>query len=213
MITLEQELTGIEGVRAATVDVSGGEVTMLHVELSEDADRQRVAEAVDGVLRRHGLRSRPAGSGDAGEVDDEVATPEADVASEEAVDEVEVRVDAPDPADSVPTPEVGIDAVRVTHRRGVVEFVVTATDGTEATATSVPREEARHQALAEAVAGALGVAVRPHVVEVRRQPVGGREAVTVVLDLGQDLAVGTTFERGSVELALARAVAAALGEG
>ena len=58
----------------------------------------------------------------------------------------------------------------------------------------------------------LGWEIRPHVVEVRRQPVGGKDAVTVLLDVGEDLAVGTSFERGSAELGFARAVAAALDE-
>lgn len=214
-MTLEQELIEIDGVRAATVDVSGGEVTTLHVELSDDADRTRVAEAVDLILRRHGLRSRPLAASGAVESDPE---PDGDLEPEEGPEpdpvadeppEVEVAVESPSP---VAVPAGAIDAVRVTHRRGMVEYTVETADGAEASVTSIPREEARHQALAEAVASALGVAVRPHVVEVRRQPVGGREAITVVLDLGDDLAVGTSFERGSAELALARAVASALAE-
>ncbi len=209
MVTLEQELIEIEGVRTATVDVSGGEVTTLHVELSDDADRTRVAAAVDVILRRHGLRSRPLAAPGASESDPEPDEgPEPDPAPEEPL-EAEVAVESPSPG---AVPKDAIDAVRVTHRRGMVEYTVECADGAEASVTSVPREEARHQALAEAVASALGVAVRPHVVEVRRQPVGGREAITVVLDLGDDLAVGTSFERGSAELALARAVASALVE-
>lgn len=213
VVTLEQELIEIEGVRAATVDVSGGEVTTLHVELSDDADRIRVAAAVDVILRRHGLRSRPLATPEATESD---ADPEEGLEPEEGPEpdpvpeeQVEVAVESPSP---VAVPVGAVEAVRVTHRRGMVEYTVEVADGTEASATSVPREEARHQALAEAVAAALGVSVCPHVVEVRRQPVGGREAITVVLDLGDDLAVGTSFERGSAELALARAVASALAE-
>ena len=196
MIALEQELSTIEGVRSATVDVSGGEVTMLHVELAEDADRARVASAVDVVLRRHGLRSRP-------RQDDPPESAE-EVESVPEEDEVPPVVEA--------TVRGAIESVSLTHRRGMVACTVVAADGTEVTVSAVPREEARHQALAEAVAGALGHALRPHVTEVRRQPVGGKAAVTVVLDVGEDLAVGTSFERGSVELAFARAVAAALDE-
>ena len=196
--TLEQELADLEGVRSATVDVSGGEVTMLHVDLAEDADRERVATAVDAVLRRHGLRSRPRQE-QAPEPLEEESTPGPDV-TETMEHEAEAQVRG------------AIESVSVTHRRGMVSCTVLATDGTEVTVSSVPREEARHQALAEAVAGALGHSLRPHVAEVRRQPVGGKAAVTVVLDLGEDLAVGTSFERGSAELAFARAVAAALDE-
>lgn len=216
MMTLEQELTEIDGVRAATVDVSGGAVTTLHVELHDDADRPRVAAAVDGVLRRHGLRSRPVGG--AAEVDDE---PDGDADPDPGCD-----ADAERDADPATAPDAGqdhgappapaarqaIEAVGVVHRRGLVTYTVEAGDGTAATASCVPREDARHQALAEAVATLVGHGARPHVVEVRRQPVGGREAITVVLDVGEDLAVGTSFERGSTDLALARAVAAALGE-
>ncbi|NND84832.1 MAG: hypothetical protein HKN46_06745 [Acidimicrobiia bacterium] len=207
MIALEQELSGIEGVRSATVDVSGGEVTMLHVDLAEDADRERVASAVDVVLRRHGLRSRATGE-EPGET--VVDPPDSDTDPDTDTDS------DPGPVSVVPSeaPVRGaIEAVSVTHRRGMVSVTVLAANGTEVTIASVPREEARHQALAEATAGALGHAIRPHVVEVRRQPVGGKAAVTVVLDLGEDLAVGTSFERGSGELAFARAVAAALDEG
>lgn len=198
MIALEQELSGIDGVLAATVDVSGDEVTMLHVELSEDADRDRIASQVDVVLRRHGLRSRPR---------------QGDAPDEGAGDPEPLAEEVPEEAEPMAAPVRGaIDSVSVTHRRGMVSCTVVASDGTEVTATSVPRGDARHQALAEAVAGALGWDLRPHVVEVRRQPVGGRDAVTVLLDVGEDLAVGTSFERGSAELGFARAVAAALDE-
>ncbi|UCG41523.1 MAG: hypothetical protein JSV07_04540 [Acidimicrobiia bacterium] len=201
VITLEQELADLEGVRSATVDVSGGEVTMLHVDLAEDADRERVATAVDAVLRRHGLRSRPRQEQAPEPLEEESTpyTPGPDV-TETMEPEAEAQVRG------------AIESVSVTHRRGMVSCTVLATDGTEVSVSSVPREEARHQALAEAVAGALGHSLRPHVAEVRRQPVGGKAAVTVVLDLGEDLAVGTSFERGSAELAFARAVAAALDE-
>ncbi len=217
MTTLEQELTAVSGVSRAHVDVSDTDGATLHVELEDDADRDSVAAAVDVVLRRHGLRSRAR----------TVAT-EALEAVSPAFDDLD-PTDPPSPSpleadstagDTVTAPEqpdtaaegaepvarsVGVDEVRVGHRSGRTHVAVLTTTGREAASSVVARPEARDQAIVAAVGELVGAGVAPHLIEVRHQEVGTRRAVTVVLDIGDDTVIGTSFERGSRDLGLARA--------
>ncbi len=218
---LEQELVAVVGVSHAFVEVSGDEAATLHVELDDDADRESVASAVDVILRRHGLRSRartvatepiepippPTGWGGSDASPVAAGPPEPEV---EVVAETET-VDRGTPTDDGSFE--GVDEVQVGHRSGRSRVVVRTTTGREGTATAVAREDAEWQAVAAAVGDLLGTDVPPHVVEVRRQDVGSRRAVTVVLDVGDDLAIGTSFERGSGDLGLARAIWNALRGG
>ncbi len=233
---LEQELVAVTGVNRAHVDVTDGEGATLHVELDDDADRDAVAAAVDVILRRHGLRSRartvateeleevPASEADASglEAPGPVAQ-EPEVASElpesDPIVGTEPRSEGEESAPcEAPEPQVravagparplhgGIDEVRVAHRSGRSTVTVRTVDGREAHASSVARQDASNQAIARAVGELAEAAVPPHLVEVRHQDVGSRRAVTAVLDLGEDLVIGTSFERGSTDLGLARAI-------
>lgn len=225
---LEQELVAVAGVNRAHVDVSEGDAATLHVELDDDADRDSVAAAVDVILRRHGLRSRartvateeleavPAADRDdpeqaeaePGLAPESMSDPDSDPMLESGEPEP-TPVEATQPAtgagggDRSPG---GIEEVRITHRSGRSSIEVRTVDGREARASSVARPDASNQAIANAVGELTGSAVPPHLVEVRHQDVGSRRAVTVVLDLGEDIVIGTSFERGSTDLGLARAV-------
>ncbi len=208
---LEQELIAVTGVSRAHVDVTEGNGATLHVELDDDADRESVAAAVDVVLRRHGLRSRARSAQDQHEQEQPGHEHE-----QETPGSVLEQLEQPEP-ESGPEPGVsdpvrvvglasGIDEVVIGHRSGRMTVVVRTGDGHEASAGSVARPEAADQAVAAAVGKLLGLDVPPHIVEVRHQEVGSRRAVTVVLDIGDDIAIGTSFERGSGDLGLARAI-------
>lgn len=218
MTTLEQELAAVTGVSRAHVDVSETDGATLHVELEDDADRDSVAAAVDVVLRRHGLRSRartvatehledlPAvdDAGDPTEAPPAPLTAEGDTTPPDPVA-------APGEQDTG-TAEVepvartlGVEEVRVGHRSGRTHVAVITTNGREAAVSVVARPEARDQAIVTAVGELVGTGVTPHLVEVRHQEVGTRRAVTVVLDIGDETVIGTSFERGSSDLGLARA--------
>lgn len=204
MTELEQELVAVSGVSRAHVDVSQGDGVTLHVELDDDANRDSVAAAVDVVLRRHGLRSRA--REDHADVGVEAATPPIDnVATPEEVGEDPVEASAPG---SVPvgTPRDGVAEVVIGHSPGKVSVLVRSMNGREATREVVNRGVAVDQAIAGAVGELLGHRLVPHVLEVSRGEFASRNAVTVVLDLGEVLVIGTSFEETGSPLGLARAV-------
>lgn len=237
MTDLEREIAALDGVLGAQVETIDGSPVSVRLDLAEGSDSAAVAGAVQGVLRRHGLRSRvpePAGGGagqgdNSGSHDQGQEPRNEDPLETEAATEVPNAVGEDDPApdagvDIAPTPRTEpsepqavaadvpapIAAVTVRQERGGVDVVVEADGGrTESAAcTSHPDEVAR--AVVAAVARLAGLRP-PRLVEVTKQSVGGRQAVTVLIDRGSDdLAVGTVFEAGTVELAVARAAWAAL---
>ncbi len=221
MSELEDEILSLDGVRGAQVETIEGAPVSVRLDLVEGADPAAVAGLVQGVLRRHGLRSRRQGAVLAPE---EPAEPvEVTVRAEDDV--VEPTPEPPMPQSSTPepaTPEPAavpvaeplptagpIDAVTLRQTRTGVEVGVDA-GGRRAVRLVVAHPDEVDRAIVSAVAEVIGT-VTPRLVETIRQDVGGRGAVTVVLDTGfDDLAVGTVYVSGSTELAVARAVWAAL---
>lgn len=204
MTELEQALVAVAGVSRAQVDATQGEGVTLHVELDEDADRDSVAAAVDVVLRRHGLRSR---TREASAVGDEVGEPAPTGLPAAAGDGVGERVEDSDRNEvDDRVPRDGVEEVVLGYAPGRVSVLVRSLAGREATSDVVNREAALDQAIAGAVGELLGHRVVPHVLEVSRRGIASRRAVTVVLDLGEDLAIGSSFEGDGAPLGMARAV-------
>jgi hypothetical protein len=199
MSLLEREIAGIDGVVGAQVETIDGAPVSVRLDLEEGIDPAEVAGRVQDVLRRHGLKSRLPGAEPADE-----SPPEVDVAIPQPVPA------AGDEGEDSPTVPAPIESVTVRQTRGGVDVEVASGDGrtAEASCTAHPDEVAA--AIVGAVAGLAGRR-RPRVVEVTTQDVGGRTAVTLVADIGVgDLVVGTVFETGTTELAIARAAWAAL---
>lgn len=192
MTDLESEIVALDGVLGAQVETIGGAPVSVRLDLAEGTDSAEVAGHVQEVLRRHGLKSRLPG-GDA---------------ADDAVEHDEIDP-APEPERSGPV-AAPIAAVSIKQSREGVDVEVEAADGrTESRVTGLHPDEVS-KAIADAVASLCGR--RPaRVVEITSTELGGRTAVTVVLDVGvDDLRVGSAFERGTGELALARAVWSAL---
>lgn len=238
MTELEREIAALDGVLGAQVETIDGSPVSVRLDLAEGSDPAAVAGAVQGVLRRHGLRSRVpetadgggAGSGEGIGTGDQDRSPVADRESRDeegsrdagrgtrgSVDLPTETLDAahhePEPLEcglpdvDVPAP---IASVTVRQERGGVDVVVETTGGRSESASSTSHPDEVARAVVSAVARLAGVRP-PRLVEVTHQSVGGRQAVTVCIDRGSDdLAVGTVFEAGTLELAVARAVWAAL---
>jgi hypothetical protein len=206
MTVLEREIAAIDGVVGAQIETIDGAPVSVRLDLEEGIDPAAVAGRVQDVLRRHGLKSRVPGG-----VEPEAAAP---------VPEPQVVGIAPEP-DEEPAPAPAGDetvaavpapiaSVTVRQSRGGVDVEVAAADGRTAAAAATAHPDEVAAAIVSAVAELAGVR-RPRVVEVATQDVGGRTAVTLVADIGfEDLVVGTVFETGTTELAVARAAWAAL---
>lgn len=192
MTDLESEIVALDGVLGAQVETIAGAPVSVRLDLAEGTDSAEVAGQVQDVLRRHGLKSRVPG--------DEIAPAAAEPAESESTSQVERTGPVAAP----------IAAVSIRQSREGVDVDVEADDGrTESRVTGLHPDEVS-KAIADAVASLCGR--RPaRVVEITSTELGGRTAVTVVLDVGvEDLRVGSAFERGTGELALARAVWSAL---
>lgn len=206
MTGLEQELVAVAGISRAHVDAADEDGVTLHVELDDDADRDSVTKAVDVVLRRHGLRSRARPP--IADLEESVPDHALPAAEGESVETLEIREEYPEPATTVddrPTRD-RIAEVTLGYTDGRVTVTVRSVEGREVRVETIDREASLDRAIAGAVGELLGHRVPPEVTEVTRRDVGSRRAVTVVLDLGDDLMIGTSFERGSGPLGIARAV-------
>jgi hypothetical protein len=224
MTGLEREIAAIAGVEAAQVETIEGAPVSVRLDLVDGADPASVAGEVQALLRRHGLRTRtptglaptpvdpsptPAGPVESSGPESSGAEPPhvVGVSTAPAAGQVTDPDAGPAPGATVSAP---VDAVVVRQARGGVDVTVESTDGrtSRRSATAHPDEVAR--AIVAAVADLAGRRP-PRLVETTTADVGGRRAVTVLLDVGVDeLAVGTVFEVGTADLALARAVWAAL---
>jgi hypothetical protein len=205
MTVLEREIAAIDGVVGAQIETIDGAPVSVRLDLEEGIDPAAVAGRVQDVLRRHGLKSRVPGGG----AEAEVAGPEPEVVgiAPEPDDEPEPTPVTDEAASAVPAP---VASVTVRQSRGGVDVEVAAADGRTAAAAATAHPDEVAAAIVSAVAELAGVR-RPRVVEVATQDVGGRTAVTLVADIGvEDLVVGTVFETGTTELAIARAAWAAL---
>lgn len=202
MSILEDEISAIDGVVGAQVETIDGAPVSVRLDLDEGIDPAAVAGRVQGVLRRHGLRSRLPGSEPPAESEPAPVDEPVDVAAE--------PVSVPEPTGGGPVVTAPIESVTVRQTRGGVDVEVASEDGRRAEATCTAHPDEVAAAIVGAVAELAGRR-RPRVVELRTQEVGGRIAVTLVADVGvDDLVVGTVFETGTRELAIARAAWSAL---
>ncbi|MEX1280142.1 MAG: hypothetical protein AB1Z55_05425 [Acidimicrobiia bacterium] len=224
MTGLEREIAAIEGVDAAQVETIEGAPVSVRLDLVDGADPTAVAGEVQALLRRHGLRTRlPAGPGptpvepspgpssSAEPPDPESSGVEPPLVASAPIEEApaEAPHQGPEPADAT-TASAPVAAVVVRQARGGVDVTVESTDGRSSAKASTAHPDEVARAIVAAVAELSGRRP-PRLVETTTTEVGGRRAVTVVLDVGvEDLAVGTVFEVGTADLALARAVWAAL---
>lgn len=201
MSILEDEISAIDGVVGAQVETIDGAPVSVRLDLDEGIDPAAVAGRVQGVLRRHGLRSRVPGSEPPAESEPAPVDEPVDVTAEPAP--------GPEPAGG-PVVTAPIESVTVRQTRGGVDVEVASADGRRAEATCTAHPDEVAAAIVGAVAELAGRR-RPRVVELGTQEVGGRIAVTLVADVGvDDLVVGTVFETGTKELAIARAAWSAL---
>lgn len=190
MTDLETEIGALDGVLGAQVETIAGAPVSVRLDLAEGSDPAEVAGLVQDVLRRHGLKSRVPG--------------EAPVVDSARVIEPVAEVEATGP---VAAP---ISSVSIRQTRDGIDVDVEAGDGRSESRETGPHPDEVSKAITDAVA-ALSGRRPPRLVEVSTTELGGRVAVTVVLDVGvEDLRVGSAFERGTGELALARAVWSAL---
>ncbi len=212
MTDLADQIRALDGVVDAEVTLDDDGPPSIQVRLAPGADQRGVAEAVQVLLSRQGLRSRVAPP----RVKLEPSTPPLPPAEEGPATPGSARPAAGreglDQLFSAAAGDAGWQEVAVVERSREVEVRVTI-GGRTATVVTVPKPQAVTRALVQAVARLVQgeEAPVPELVDSADLELGGMRVIVVALDRGDGtLLVGAAPVRVGAEAAMAKAVLRAL---
>jgi hypothetical protein len=203
---LENLLMAIDGVASVFIEEAKGSPVSTSLRLSDDADEAVVSAAVNDVLSSRGLRTQGQ-TGAPAEVADVLEDPVVDQGFSSASSQA-AQILAVSPA--------RVQTAEITQNSEGLRVSVSLTDGRTGERVVDPGGDQIRMAVVAIVGVLLGV-VGARLTQYKVEEFAGRRAVTVIIErgslgtgVGTAFESGTVFEKGTVELAIARATWAAI---
>ncbi len=203
---LETLLMAIDGVASVFIEEANGSPVSTSLRLSDDADEAAVSAAVNVALSGRGLRTQ----GQAG-----ASAEVADVFEGPVVDHGFSSSNSKAPQILAVSP-ARVQTAEITQNSEGLRVSVSLTDGRTGERVVEPGGDQIRMAVVAIVGVLLGV-VGARLTQYKVEEFAGRRAVTVIIErgslgtgVGTAFESGTVFEKGTVELAIARATWAAI---